>query len=90
MGRAELLYRRALGINDASHGSHHPAVAISLRNLAGLLHSTIDLWRRSRGISDIEICKQLILEGRVRCLSRRLFRPIIDARVDLKAARRKS
>ena len=34
MGEAEPLMRRALEINEASFGEHHPTVAIGLNNLA--------------------------------------------------------
>jgi hypothetical protein len=37
---AEPLYRRALAINEASHGPDHPDIAIVLNNLALLLHAT--------------------------------------------------
>ena len=37
---AELLMRRALEINKASYGEHHPAVAIGLNNLGQLLQDT--------------------------------------------------
>ncbi|MBL8397699.1 MAG: tetratricopeptide repeat protein [Candidatus Accumulibacter sp.] len=39
-GAAEPLLRRALAINEASLGGEHPAVAICLNNLAGLLQGT--------------------------------------------------
>ena len=39
-GEAELLFRRALAIGEASYGPDHPNVAISLNNLAGLLRAT--------------------------------------------------
>jgi len=37
---AEPLYRRALAIDEGSHGPDHPTVAIRLNNLAGLLRAT--------------------------------------------------
>jgi tetratricopeptide (TPR) repeat protein len=37
---AEPLYRRALAIDEANYGPHHPIVAIDLNNLAGLLNAT--------------------------------------------------
>ncbi len=40
MGEAEPLMRRALEINKASFGEHHPAVATGLNNLAQLLQAT--------------------------------------------------
>ena len=40
LDEAEPLIRRALKINEASFGSHHPTVAIRLNNLAQLLKAT--------------------------------------------------
>ena len=40
MGEAEPLMRRALEIDEASFGEHHPTVAIRLNNLATLLKHT--------------------------------------------------
>ena len=40
IGEAEPLMRRALEINEASFGEHHPTVATSLNNLATLLQDT--------------------------------------------------
>lgn len=40
LGEAKPLMRRALGIDDASHGSDHSNVAGHLNNLAQLLRST--------------------------------------------------
>ena len=37
---AEPLYRRALAIDEAAHGSQHPTVGIRLNNLAGLFQET--------------------------------------------------
>ena len=37
MGEAEPLMRRALEIDEASFGEHHPTVALGLNNLALLL-----------------------------------------------------
>ena len=40
MGEAEPLMRRALEIDEASFGEHHPTVARDLNNLAQLLQDT--------------------------------------------------
>ena len=40
LAEAEPLYRRALAIDEASHGPDHPDVAIGLNNLAALLQAT--------------------------------------------------
>src|SRR5262249_29877370 len=40
LSEAEPLFRRALAIDERSHGPDHPDVAIRLNNLAGLLQAT--------------------------------------------------
>ena len=58
LGEAELLYRRALAIDEASYGPDHPDVATELNNLAGLLRATNrlgeaePLYRRALAIDE--------------------------------------
>jgi tetratricopeptide (TPR) repeat protein len=40
LSEAELMYRRALQIDEASYGQDHPSVARDLNNLAQLLRAT--------------------------------------------------
>ena len=58
LSEAELLYRRALAINEQSYGPDHPTVATDLNNLAELLRATNrhseaePLYRRALAINE--------------------------------------
>ena len=64
MGDAEPLMRRALEIDEASFGGHHPTVAIRLNNLAQLLKATNrvreaePLMRRALEINEASLGKR--------------------------------
>jgi tetratricopeptide (TPR) repeat protein len=52
------MYRRALAIDEASYGPHHPVVANCLNNLAGVLgatnrpHEAEEMYRRALAIDE--------------------------------------